>query len=165
MGWSFFESPNVTYVSQYWRKRTKNVRSFLRNNYLKFFYNARRCCINQARRSDIYAQRLGRRQSSRLKKGYMTALYANALCGLGCGGRGRLRSGLINRGNVTMWIDEAALVCTTDAESKPWSPARVQRRADSGVARSQDGVSACRCVACKASRPACAARVSPPCRC
>lgn len=33
-------------------------------------------------------------QSSQLKEGYMTALEANALCGLGCSGRGRLRSGM-----------------------------------------------------------------------
>ena len=36
----------------------------------------------------------GTNQSSQLKEGYMTALEANALCGLGCSGRGRLRSGM-----------------------------------------------------------------------
>ena len=33
-------------------------------------------------------------QSSQLNEGYMTPLEANALCGLGCSGRGRLRSGM-----------------------------------------------------------------------
>jgi hypothetical protein len=28
-------------------------------------------------------------------------------------------AGLINRGNVTMWIDEAALACTSDVSGKP----------------------------------------------
>jgi IS5 family transposase len=35
-----------------------------------------------------------RQQSSQLEDNYMTALEANALCGLGCSGRGRLRSGM-----------------------------------------------------------------------
>ncbi|CAN0627569.1 protein of unknown function [Burkholderia multivorans] len=31
-------------------------------------------------------------------------------------------AGLIDRGNVTMWIDEAALACTSDSESKRGRP-------------------------------------------
>ncbi|KAF1012489.1 MAG: hypothetical protein E5299_01172 [Burkholderia gladioli] len=48
--------------------------------------------------------------------------------------------GLINRGNVTIWIDEAVLARIPDA-IHTWSPVSIRRYADSGITWREDRLS------------------------
>ncbi|KAF1004930.1 MAG: hypothetical protein E5299_02318 [Burkholderia gladioli] len=49
--------------------------------------------------------------------------------------------GLINRGNVTIWIDEAVLARIPGCHTHTWSPVSIRRYADSGITWREDRLS------------------------